>query len=356
MSHRRGRQAGARLAPRRLAAGFAALRPAATATEEDWGVRHPLHRANGTAEQRPVLRRALHRTQEVTDLPSAAPSLSPLRANEDAPERSHRGSHPPSGHRAAASIAAMTVAALLLPASAEEALTRIDGRPLVRRLVDAAWAGGAVPVIVSVADPAGDVAAALAGAPATLVPPADVLGGVDAAVREVSETDAVMVWPTAYAWVDPETLTSLIEAHGVTPQAVLRPSYDGGAGWPVLVPVGVATGARERTQRPGRLEEALAAIDAPVRLLDLGIRGASTTCAPHGPTCRRMQVRPGLPARITSGAAWRPKNRTCTAGRSRGPRVRPGWRTGLARGRCPRRRRGLREALLRPGPRPAPSP
>ncbi len=171
-----------------------------------------------------------------------------------------------------ASIAAMTVAALLLPASAEEALTRIDGRPLVRRLVDAAWAGGAVPVIVSVADPAGDVAAALAGAPATLVPPADMHGGVDAAVREVSETDAVMVWPTAYAWVDPETLTSLIEAHGVTPWALLRPTYDGSAGWPVLVPVGVDAAVRE--DAVGRtVEEALAAIDAPVRLLDLGDPG-----------------------------------------------------------------------------------
>jgi len=167
----------------------------------------------------------------------------------------------------------MTVAALILPASAEEALTRIDGRPLVRRLVDAAWSGGAVPVMVAVADPAGDVAAALAGAPATLVPPSDLVGGVEAAVREVSETDAVMVWPTAYAWVDPETLTSLIEAHGVTLDAVLRPSYDGLAGWPVLLPVGVVPGSPDRPTDQ-TLEAALAAIEAPVHLLDLGDPGA----------------------------------------------------------------------------------
>jgi hypothetical protein len=81
-----------------------------------------------------------------------------------------------------------------------------------------------------------------------------------------------MVWPTVYAWVDPETLTSLIEAHGVTPRAVLRPSFDGSAGWPVLVPVAVAAGAPDRpTDRTP--EEALAAIDAPVRLLDLGDPG-----------------------------------------------------------------------------------
>ena len=166
----------------------------------------------------------------------------------------------------------MTVAALLLPASAEEALTPIDGRPLVRRLVDAAWAGGAVPVVVAVADPTGDVAAALAGAPATLEPRGDVRAGVAAAVRKVAETDAVMVWPTAYAWVDPETLTSLIEAHGLTSQTVLRPTYDGRVGWPVLLPVGAVRGAPESTADRS-LEEALAAIDAPVRVLDLGDPG-----------------------------------------------------------------------------------
>ncbi|MFI5261706.1 MAG: NTP transferase domain-containing protein [Candidatus Limnocylindrales bacterium] len=172
----------------------------------------------------------------------------------------------------------MTVAALLLAASAEEALTRIDGRPLVRRLVDAAWAGGAVPVVVAVADPAGDVAAALAGAPATLVQPgpgdapAALAGAIEAAVRAVSETDAVMVWPTAYAWVDPETLTSLIEAHGVVARSVLRPAYDGAAGWPVLVPVGSLPASGDRPA-DGTLEEVLAALPSPVRLLDLGDPG-----------------------------------------------------------------------------------
>ncbi len=190
----------------------------------------------------------------------------------------------------------MTVAALLLPASAEEALTRIDGRPLVRRLVDAAWAGGAVPVIVSVDDPAGDVAAALAGAPATLIPRGDALDGIAAAVREVSETDAVMVWPTAYAWVDPETLTSLIEAHGVKPREVLRPSYEGTAGWPVLVPVQVVV---MTTDRPGdrTVEEALAAIEAPVRLLDLGDPGTA-----HDRSIARSELAPYLgPSSPTSG-------------------------------------------------------
>jgi CTP:molybdopterin cytidylyltransferase MocA len=38
-------------------------------------------------------------------------------------------------------------------------------------------------------------------------------------------------------WVGPETVTSLIEAHGAYPAAVLQPAWRGEAGWPVLVPV-----------------------------------------------------------------------------------------------------------------------
>ena len=63
----------------------------------------------------------------------------------------------------------MTVAAVILAATPESALADADGQPRVRRLVDVAWAGGAVPVIVVAPDPDGLVAAALAGAPATLV-------------------------------------------------------------------------------------------------------------------------------------------------------------------------------------------
>jgi CTP:molybdopterin cytidylyltransferase MocA len=38
-------------------------------------------------------------------------------------------------------------------------------------------------------------------------------------------------------WVGPETITSLIEAHGAYPTAVLRPAWRGEPGWPVLVPL-----------------------------------------------------------------------------------------------------------------------
>ena len=62
----------------------------------------------------------------------------------------------------------MTVAACILAASPDSALREVDGTPNVRRLVDLAWAGGALPVIVVAPDPDGAVAVALAGAPATV--------------------------------------------------------------------------------------------------------------------------------------------------------------------------------------------
>lgn len=118
------------------------------------------------------------------------------------------------------------------------------GVPRVRRLADVAWSGGAVPIIVVVADPSGAVAAALAGAPVSLVSPASVEAGpvgqirrgIDAALAEVTGTDGAIVWPARCQWVDAETITSLIEAHGQHPGLLLRPTYQGDPGWPVLVP------------------------------------------------------------------------------------------------------------------------
>ena len=66
----------------------------------------------------------------------------------------------------------MTVAAVILAASPGTALADADGLPGVRRIADAAWAGGATPIVVVSFDPDGAVAAALAGAPVTLAEPA----------------------------------------------------------------------------------------------------------------------------------------------------------------------------------------
>jgi hypothetical protein len=139
----------------------------------------------------------------------------------------------------------MTVAAVILVATPESALRAVEGVANVRRLADAAWAGGALPVVVVAHDPAGEVATALAGSEAILAEPApreagpvgQIVRGIEAAMATVVGTGAALVWPARMGWVDAETVTSLIEAHGVEPAAVLRPAFRGEAGWPALVPV-----------------------------------------------------------------------------------------------------------------------
>lgn len=138
----------------------------------------------------------------------------------------------------------MTVAAVILAATAESALEDAEGQPRVRRIVDAAWSGGAIPIIVVAPDPVGSVARALAGAPVTLAEPAgaggpvaQILRGMDVAAKEVQGTDGILVWPARFVWIGPETVTSLIEAQGTAPSgSMLRPTFEGTAGWPVIVP------------------------------------------------------------------------------------------------------------------------
>ncbi len=139
----------------------------------------------------------------------------------------------------------MTVAAVILAAGPASALRGVEGVPNARRLVDTAWAGGATPIVVVSFDPDGEVAAVLAGSPVVLAAPAPVASGpvaqvcrgIDVARAEVDGTDAALVWPARMGWVDAETVTSLIEAHGADRSAVLRPAFGGTAGWPALVPV-----------------------------------------------------------------------------------------------------------------------
>lgn len=138
----------------------------------------------------------------------------------------------------------MTVAAVILAAAPDAAIADADGLPSVRRIADAAWSGGASPVVVVSFDPAGAVASALGGAPVTLAEPApaedgpkaQIARGVEVALAEVHETTAVLVWPARMTWVGPETITSLIEAHGVA-DGMLVPTFEGDRGWPILLPV-----------------------------------------------------------------------------------------------------------------------
>jgi CTP:molybdopterin cytidylyltransferase MocA len=138
----------------------------------------------------------------------------------------------------------MTVAAVILAASPASALADADGAPAVRRIADSAWAGGATPIVVVSADPDGSVAAALVGAPVILAAPAplehgpagQMLRGAVVARDAIEDTDGYLLWPARFAWVGPETVTSLIEAHGTDAGALLRPTWEDAPGWPVLLP------------------------------------------------------------------------------------------------------------------------
>ncbi len=176
----------------------------------------------------------------------------------------------------------MTVAAVILAAQPAGALREVEGVANARRLVDTAWAGGALPIVVVSSDPDGALATSLAGSPAVLAAPApleagpvgQICRGVDLARGEVDGTDAALIWPARMGWVDAETVTSLIEAHGVERAAVLRPAFRGTVGWPALVPtVHLETlRALDPALMPGPLLEALASA-AGGRLVELGDPG-----------------------------------------------------------------------------------
>jgi hypothetical protein len=139
----------------------------------------------------------------------------------------------------------MTVAAVILSSTTDGALSDTLGQPRVRRLVDLAWSGGALPVVVVAPDPDGAVAASILGTEASYGSPAplesgpvgQMVRGIEIAAAEVRDTTAALIWPARMTWVGPETITSLIEAHGPDPATVLLPGWQGEPGWPVPVPL-----------------------------------------------------------------------------------------------------------------------
>ena len=178
----------------------------------------------------------------------------------------------------------MTVAAVILFARGPEgALADAAGRTVVRRTVESAWAGGATPIVVVCDDPSGSVAAALAGSPAVLAEPApeehgpvgQIVRGMAVAQEAITETEAALVWPGRLAWVDAETVTSLIEAFGASREALLRPRYEGEAGWPALIPLSAlgALSAQTATSMPDELLDGLAKEGIELRLVDTGDPG-----------------------------------------------------------------------------------
>lgn len=185
----------------------------------------------------------------------------------------------------------MTVAAIVLVPDAPAALADADGEPAIRRVVHAAWSGGAIPIVIVADDPAGTIADAVSDLPVKLVRPTAVppgvvwfLSGQRAAVAAVSETTAALLWPFRYAWVDPETVTSLVEAHGAAPDAIAQPSYGGQIGFPILVPLALADRLEAQSGRSGA--EAVAAIladGAVAVVVELGDPGiVSDIATPRG--------------------------------------------------------------------------
>jgi CTP:molybdopterin cytidylyltransferase MocA len=177
----------------------------------------------------------------------------------------------------------VTVAAVILAATPASALADAAGQPSVRRIAELAWSGGALPIVVVAADPDGAVAAALGGTEASLVAPApeatgpvgQIIRGIRAAVELVAGTDAALLWPARLTWAGAETVTTLIQGHGLDPTAILRPTWEGTPGWPVLLPlVHLAVLARLAPERmPDALIGDLAAAGLLVRDLDLGDPG-----------------------------------------------------------------------------------
>ena len=179
----------------------------------------------------------------------------------------------------------MTVAAIILSASVEGAVADTLGQPRVRRLADLAWAGGALPIVIVSPDPDGVVTSVLVGSEAVYGSPAPVeagpagqmVRGAELAMAEVRDTTAVLLWPARMAWVGPETITSLIEAHGADPGTLLRPAWHGDPGWPVLLPLAhlAALRAVAADRMPPDVIADLA-VAIPTRIVEMGDPGVIT--------------------------------------------------------------------------------
>ena len=221
----------------------------------------------------------------------------------------------------------MTVAAVILSATAEGALTETAGQPRVRRLADLAWSGGALPIVVLSPDPDGTVAGALAGteaihgspAPEELGPAGQMARGIELAASEVRDVSAALIWPARLVWVGPETVTSLIEAHGTEPGAMLRPTWHGEPGWPVLLPLDhlAALQAIPPDRMPPAIIDELAG-RLPTRLVELGDPGRDPRRrhGARGPAGLRGSTRPAGRAHPRMGRRRRRRSRTARTRRS----------------------------------------
>jgi CTP:molybdopterin cytidylyltransferase MocA len=176
----------------------------------------------------------------------------------------------------------MTVAAVVLVPEPQAALAPADGEPALRRLAQTAWSGGALPTVVVASEAHELLRQAVADLSATLAAPmpdeprgiAWFVRGMRTAVATVAETSAALLWPFRFVWVDPETVTSLVEAHGVNPEAIIRPAYGGRPGFPILMPIALVERlAALSGQHAEEAVESLGAGGIPIRQIELGDPG-----------------------------------------------------------------------------------
>jgi CTP:molybdopterin cytidylyltransferase MocA len=176
----------------------------------------------------------------------------------------------------------MTVAAVILVPEPSAALAPADGEPILRRVTQVAWSGGALPTVVVAPEIPDAMGLLLAELDVSSVTPTSdeprgiawFVRGLRTAVAAVSETSAALLWPFKYVWVDPETVTSLVEAHGANPEAIVRPAYGGRPGFPILIPAALVDRLAALSGRNG--EEAvqtLVAAGVPLRQIELGDPG-----------------------------------------------------------------------------------
>ena len=176
----------------------------------------------------------------------------------------------------------MTVAAVVLVPELPAALADADGEPALRRIAQTAWSGGALPTVAVTPQVTGELQAAVSDLAVKLVSPtpdephgiAWFVRGMRTAGAAVAEVSGALLWPFKFVWVDPETVTSLIEAHGAAPEAIVRPAYRDRLGFPILLPVALADRLAALSGQHG--EEAVATLVAagvPLRTIELGDPG-----------------------------------------------------------------------------------
>ncbi len=124
---------------------------------------------------------------------------------------------------------------------ATKLIAEVSGKPIIRRVVEAAWASRARPVSVVVGYARDRVEAALAGIPATIVVNPDFATGLASSLRAAlsalpSDVAATLVLLGDMPHVDSALINRLIDAFEVAPEAwAVAPLQDGRRGNPVLL-------------------------------------------------------------------------------------------------------------------------